>query len=83
MGGWNMSESKTCHHRFSMHEEGVGFTNNDGVDIFNAGSRFQKSITCGHIELPVEHNDMIEANQIEKRNNLFAPKNMYVTMMNL
>jgi len=78
-----MSESKTCHHRFSLHEESVGFTNNDGVNKFNAGSRFQKAITCGHFELPVEHNEMIEVNQSEKRNNLFAPKNMYIAMMNL
>jgi hypothetical protein len=78
-----MSDSKNCHHRFSLHEENVGFTTNDGVDVFNAGTRFQKCITCGHMELPVEASDMIEATQIEKRNNLFAPKNMYVTLMSL
>lgn len=78
-----MRESKNCHHRFSLHEESVGFTTNDGVDIFTAGSRFQKCITCGHIEMPVEHSEMIEPSQIEKRNNLFAPKNMFATMMSL
>lgn len=78
-----MSESKNCHHRFSLHEEHVGFTTNDGVDIFTSGSRFQKHITCGHIELPVEHCELIESTQIEKRNNLFAPKNMYATLMSL
>jgi hypothetical protein len=78
-----MSETKNCYHRFSLHEENVGFTTNDGVDLFNAGTRFQKCITCGHTELPVETSDMIEANQIEKRNNLFSQKNMYVTLMSL
>lgn len=78
-----MRESKNCHHHFSFHEENVGFTTNDGVDLFNSGSRFQKTITCGHIELPVDHNEMIEASQIEKRNNIFSPKNMYVTLMSL
>ncbi|MBT2695499.1 hypothetical protein [Bacillus sp. ISL-55] len=78
-----MRESKNCHHRFSMHEENAGFRTNDGVDIFTAGARFQKCITCGHIELPVEQSEMIEPSQIEKRNNLFAPKNMYATLMSL
>lgn len=78
-----MRESKNCHHRFSLHEENVGFTTNDGIDVFIAGARFQKCITCGHMELPVEQNELIEASQNEKRNNLFAPKNLYVTMMNL
>ena len=78
-----MSESKNCHHRFSLREENVGFTLNDGVDVFNAGARFQKCITCGHMEFPVDSGDMIETTQIEKRNNLFTPKNMYVTLMSL
>lgn len=78
-----MSESKKGYHRLSLYEENVGFTTNDGVDIFNAGTRFQKSITCVHTELPVDSSELIAANQIEKRNNLFAPKNMYVTLMNL
>lgn len=78
-----MSESKVCHHRFSLHEENVGFTLNDGVDVFTSGTRFQKCITCGHMELPVDSGDLIEATQIEKRNNLFAPKNMYVALMSL
>lgn len=29
-----MSESRNCHHRFSLHAETIGFTTNDGLDIF-------------------------------------------------
>lgn len=83
IGGGSMSQLKNGYHRFSLHEENVGFTTNDGVNIFIAGTRFQKCITGGHTELPVDSSEMIEANQIEKRNNLFAPKNMYITLMNL
>lgn len=82
-GGGSMSESRNCHHRFSLHAETIGFTTNDGLDVFNAGTRFQKSITYSHMELPVDTNELIEATQIEKRNNLFAPKNMFVTLMSL
>jgi hypothetical protein len=82
-GGFSMSESKVCNHRFSFHEEHVGFTLNDGVDVFTSGTRFQKCITCGHMEMPVDACDLIEANQNEKRNNLFAPKNMYIALMSL
>lgn len=78
-----MRESKNCYHRFSLHDENVGFKTNDGVDVFISGARFQNCITSGHMELPVEQNEMVEASQIEKRNNLFAPKNLYVTLMSL
>lgn len=78
-----MRESKNCHHRFSTHEENVGFPTNDGIDVFISGARFQKYITCDHIELPVEPADLIETCQIEKRNNQFAPKSLYVTLMAL
>ncbi|WP_210365147.1 hypothetical protein [Bacillus sp. REN3] len=78
-----MRNSKSCHHRFSAHEENVGFPTNDGIDVFVSGARFQKHITCDHIDLPVEPAELIETSQIEKRNNQFAPKNLYETLMNL
>ncbi|HAQ07307.1 MAG TPA: hypothetical protein DCR24_07230, partial [Bacillus bacterium] len=75
-----MRESKSCQHRFSLHEENAGFPPNDGVDVFIAGARFQKCISNSHMELPVEQSELIEASQIEKRNNIFAPKNLYLIL---
>lgn len=78
-----MRESKNCHHRFSVHEENMGFLTDDGVDVFIAGARFQKSISCGHMEIPVETHDVILASLIEKRSELPTPKTLYLNLMNL
>lgn len=77
-----MRESKNCHHRFSVHEENLGFQSDDGVDVFVAGARFQKTISCGHMEFPSEPNDLILASLIEKRNESPTPKSIYLNMVN-
>lgn len=78
-----MRESKNCHHRFSVYEEDLGFLTDDGVNVFVAGARFQKSISCGHMEFPVEKNDVISATLIEKRNEPQTPKGLYLHLINL
>ncbi|PLR98807.1 hypothetical protein [Bacillus sp. T33-2] len=78
-----MRESKNCHHRFSAHEENVGFISDDGVDVFVAGARFQKCISCGHMEFPTDSNEIIEVSLTEKRNQYQIPKNLYINSIHL
>ncbi|WP_121612200.1 hypothetical protein [Mesobacillus foraminis] len=78
-----MRESKNCHHRFSVHEENIGFQSDDGVDVFLSGSRFQKSISCGHMEFPGDSNDYILTSLIEKKNESRTPKSLYLNLVNL
>lgn len=77
-----MRESKNCHHRFSIHEENLGFLTDDGVDVFVAGARFQKTISCGHMETPCENNDVLVASLVEKRNESPTPKSLYLNLIN-
>jgi hypothetical protein len=77
-----MRESKNCHRRFSVLEENVGFLTDDGVDVFIAGARFQKTISCGHMEFPAENHDIILASLIEKRSEPPTPKTLYINLMN-
>ncbi|MBY0096762.1 hypothetical protein [Mesobacillus maritimus] len=77
-----MRESKNCHHRFSVHEENLSFLTDDGVDVFVAGARFQKTISCGHMETPYENNDMLVSCLIEKRNESTTPKSLYLNLIN-
>ncbi|CAM3739200.1 hypothetical protein [Mesobacillus zeae] len=78
-----MRESKNCYHRFSVHEENLGFITNDGIDLFVAGSRFQKCISCGHMEFMVETSELIEEALNEKRNEPQTPKNLYYNLIHL
>ncbi|SEN58092.1 hypothetical protein SAMN05192533_11597 [Mesobacillus persicus] len=77
-----MRESKNCHHRFSVHEENLGFMTDDGVNVFVAGARFQKTISCGHMEAPSEHMDVMIASLVEKRNESQTPKSLYLNLIN-
>jgi hypothetical protein len=79
----SMRESKNCHHRFSVHEENLGFLTDDGVDVFVAGARFQKTISCGHMETPHENNDVLVASLVEKRHESTTPKSLYLNLINL
>lgn len=78
-----MRESKNCHHRFAIHEEIVAFMTDDGINLFGSGARFQKSISCGHTEFPVETDEMIEAVLTEKRNHPNSPKNIHLKLINI
>ena len=78
-----MRESKNCHHRFSIHGEDLGFLNDDGINVFVAGARFQKTISCGHMEFPVENNEVIVSSLIESRSRSQTPKSLSFHLINV
>ena len=82
-GGGEVRESKNCHYRFSIHEENIGFLTDDGIEIFLPGTRFQKALTCGHTEFPVESDSVLCPSLIERRRDSRLPKSLYVNLMNL
>ena len=77
-----MRESKNCHYRFSIHEDTIGFLTDDGIEIFSPGARFQKALTCGHPEFPVEADALIFQSLKEKRQDCRTPRSLYVNLIN-
>ncbi|MCM3588078.1 hypothetical protein M3182_20450 [Mesobacillus maritimus] len=77
-----MRESKNCHHRFAVHEENLGFLTDDGIEVFIAGARFQKTISCGHKETTTDMDEILTGSLLERRNEPSAPKNLYLNLIN-
>lgn len=62
-----MHEHKHSSHRFSNYEENVAFPNEDGIEVFLTGARFQQCLFCTETELQAEIKEIIEAALSEKR----------------
>jgi hypothetical protein len=62
-----MYETNHSLHRFSNYEVSVTFTNDDGIDVFQTGARFQQCLGCGQTELRNNNRDVIQAFLTEKR----------------
>ncbi|WP_318508891.1 hypothetical protein [Bacillus sp. T3] len=62
-----MHELKHSSHRFSTYEENVLFLNEDGIDVFLTGARFQHCLSCADLDLQVENKEIIESALSEKR----------------
>lgn len=63
----HMHELKHSSHRFSNYEENVHFLNEDGIDVFLTGARFQHCLSCTELEFQLETKEMIESALSEKR----------------
>ncbi|MGJ7921533.1 hypothetical protein [Neobacillus sp. LXY-4] len=62
-----MHEHKHSSHRFSNYEVNVEFPNEDGIDVFLTGARFQHCLSCTESDLHVEAKEIIGAYLSEKR----------------
>ena len=66
-GKKTMSENKHCSHRFSVYEVSVSFTNEDGIDVFLAGTRFLESMRGGQLDIQNNDRDVFQSSLIDKR----------------
>lgn len=72
-----MSEKKHSSLRFSNYEESVAFSNEDGIDVFQTGSRFQQCLGCGQSELRNNNKDVVQAFLPEKRKHPQSSNNFF------
>ncbi|MFE8699523.1 hypothetical protein ACFYKX_02675 [Cytobacillus sp. FJAT-54145] len=77
-----MQEHSRCHHRLNS-EENVAFTTEDGIEVYVAGAAFEKCVTCGHVDFPLESKEMIDSSLKEKRSYPNSPRQLYINLMNL
>jgi hypothetical protein len=66
-GQSRMHEHKHSSHRFSNYEMSAAFPNEDGIDVFLAGARFQHCLASAESDIQMELKESIEASLIEKR----------------
>jgi hypothetical protein len=66
-GNQNMHEHKHSSHRFSNYEENAAFPNEDGIEVFQTGARFQHCLYCNETEIQAEVKGLIESALFEKR----------------
>jgi hypothetical protein len=62
-----MSECKHCSHRFLVYDISISFQNQDGVDVFLAGTRFIDNTVGGQLDIQNHNRDVIQTALIEKR----------------
>ena len=61
-----MGEYKHCSNRFSVYVS-VSFPNEDGVNVFLAGTRFLEFMRIGQIDIQNNNREVIQASLFEKR----------------
>ncbi len=64
-----MQEFRHGSHRFSNYGENIAFTNEDGIDGFRTGTRFQQALCGGELELPLETKEIIGSYLMDKHRN--------------
>ncbi|UQD52094.1 hypothetical protein C0971_08770 [Bacillus methanolicus] len=62
-----MIEVKNCQHLFFDSNENYVFTTDDGIEVFVTGAAYQKCMSCGHAEFPLETKELIQSSLKEKR----------------
>lgn len=62
-----MHELRHSSHRFSNNEENIAFLNEDGIDVFLSGERFQHCLLTGETKLQIETMEIVGMTLHEKR----------------
>ncbi|EIJ78176.1 hypothetical protein PB1_11469 [Bacillus methanolicus PB1] len=77
-----MIEVKNCKHLFSNSNENYVFTTDDGIEVFVTGAAYQKCMSCGHAEFPLETKELIESSLKEKRISK-SNQQLYINLIDL
>lgn len=70
-----------CHHHFIESEEEGILVPEDGIEILEAGTAFQRWSDCGHIHSPLDIQEKSESHVKDKRNYPMSPAQLYMNSM--
>lgn len=76
-----MPYKSRCHHHFLEREEEGVLLQEDGIEIVEVGTVFQRWSDCGHIHFPLDIQEKMESHIKDKRNYPISTAQVYLNSL--